>query len=159
MYLISANVLFLSFFTFNEINKLRIISEAQNSDSPRLHHIRAAWLWFLWHRTRRDSNDRRMSDLKISIPHQLTQDEALRRIKSAIADAKKQYGEKIDELRESWNGNSGTLNVAAMGQKLSVVLTVNSSDVTVQSALPLIAMMFRGKIEAAIRQEGTKLLA
>ena len=100
-----------------------------------------------------------MPNLKISIPHELPQDEALRRIKSAIADAKKQYGEKIDELRESWNGNSGTLDVTAMGQKLSVALTVNPSDVTVQSALPMIAMMFRGKIEAAIRQEGTKLLA
>jgi hypothetical protein len=38
MYLTSANVQFLSIFAFNEINKLRIISEAQNSDSPRLHH-------------------------------------------------------------------------------------------------------------------------
>jgi hypothetical protein len=100
-----------------------------------------------------------MPNLKISIPHELPQDEALRRIKSAIAHAKKQYGEKIDELRESWNGTSGTLDVTAMGQKLSVVLTVNSSDVTVQSSLPMIAMMFRGKIESAIRQEGTKLLA
>jgi hypothetical protein len=100
-----------------------------------------------------------MPDLNISIPHQLSQDEALLRLKSAIADAKEQYGEKIDELRENWNGYSGTLNVAAMGQKLSVVLAVNPSDVTVQSALPMIAMMFRGKIEAAIRQEGTKLLA
>ncbi len=100
-----------------------------------------------------------MPDLNISIPHQLPQDEALRRLKSSIADAKKQYSEKIDELRESWNGYSGTLNVTAMGQNLTVVLTVNPSDVTVQSALPMIAMMFRGKIEAVIRQEGTKLLA
>jgi Putative polyhydroxyalkanoic acid system protein (PHA_gran_rgn) len=100
-----------------------------------------------------------MPNLNISIPHQLSQREALRRLKSAIADAKKQYGEKIDELRESWNGNSGTLDVTAMGQKLSVALTVNPSDVTVQSTLPMIAIMFRGKIEAAIRQEGTKLLA
>ena len=100
-----------------------------------------------------------MPNLNISIPHGLSQDEAIRRIKSAIVDAKKQYGGKIDELRENWNGNSGTLDVTAMGQKLSVVLTVNPSDVTVQSALPMIAMMFRGKIEAAIRQEGTKLLA
>jgi hypothetical protein len=100
-----------------------------------------------------------MPDLNISIPHQLSQDEALRRLKSAIADAKKQYGDKIDELQETWNGYTGTLNVAAMGQKLAVVLRVNPSDVTVQSALPMLAMMFRGKIEAAIRQEGTKLLA
>lgn len=100
-----------------------------------------------------------MPNLNISIPHQLSQDEALRRLKSSIADAKKQHGDKIDELRESWNGYSGTLDVAVMGQKLSVVLTVNPSDITVQSALPMMAMMFRGKIEAAIRQEGMKLLA
>jgi hypothetical protein len=39
VYLTSANVLFLSFFAFSEINKLRVISEAQNSDCPRLHHF------------------------------------------------------------------------------------------------------------------------
>ena len=39
VYLTSANVLFISFLAFNEINKLRVISEAQNSDSPRLHHL------------------------------------------------------------------------------------------------------------------------
>jgi len=39
MYLTSANLLFLTFFAFNEINKLCIIGEAQNSDSPRLHQF------------------------------------------------------------------------------------------------------------------------
>jgi hypothetical protein len=38
VYLTWANVLFLTFFAFNEINKLRVISRGQNSDSPRLHH-------------------------------------------------------------------------------------------------------------------------
>jgi hypothetical protein len=40
VYLTSANVLFLSSFALNEINKLRVISAAQNSDSPRLHHFK-----------------------------------------------------------------------------------------------------------------------
>src|SRR6266478_3427856 len=35
-----ANVLFLAFSSFNEINKLCVISRGQNSDSPRLHHFR-----------------------------------------------------------------------------------------------------------------------
>jgi hypothetical protein len=34
VYLTSVNVSFLAFFAENEINKLRVISEAQNSDSP-----------------------------------------------------------------------------------------------------------------------------
>src|SRR6266852_231475 len=38
VYLTSANVLFISFLAFNEINKLRVISRGQNSDSPRLQY-------------------------------------------------------------------------------------------------------------------------
>lgn len=41
VYLTLANSLLLAFLTFNEINKLRVISEAQNSDSPRLHQFPA----------------------------------------------------------------------------------------------------------------------
>jgi hypothetical protein len=33
-----ANVLFLAFSSFNEINKLCVIGQGQNSDSPRLDH-------------------------------------------------------------------------------------------------------------------------
>jgi hypothetical protein len=37
VYPTSVNALFLAFFALNEINKLRVITEAENSDSPRLH--------------------------------------------------------------------------------------------------------------------------
>ncbi len=40
VYLTSANVLFISFLAFNEINKLRVIKKGQNSDSPRLHNCK-----------------------------------------------------------------------------------------------------------------------
>jgi hypothetical protein len=38
VYLTSANASFLTFFKFSEINKLCVINEGQNSDSPRLHY-------------------------------------------------------------------------------------------------------------------------
>jgi len=37
VYLTWANALFLAVFALSEINKLRVINEGQNSDSPRLH--------------------------------------------------------------------------------------------------------------------------
>ena len=39
VYLTWADVVFLAFLAFNEINKLRVIRWGQNSDSPRLHHL------------------------------------------------------------------------------------------------------------------------
>jgi hypothetical protein len=100
-----------------------------------------------------------MPDLNISIPHKLSQDEAQRRIQAAIADARKEHAARIQNLQESWNGYAGTLNVSVMGQQISAQVTVNPSDVTVHSSLPLIASMFRGAIEDAIRKQGAALLA
>jgi hypothetical protein len=100
-----------------------------------------------------------MPDLNISIPHSLPQDEVVRRLQSAIAVAKTQYSNRIQNFQENWNGNAGTLHVTVMGQPLQIALAVNPSDVTVQSALPKMPSMFRGQIENAIREQFAKVLA
>jgi hypothetical protein len=49
VYLTWANPVFLAFFSFNGISNLHGINEAQNSDSPRLHHLyvsQVAGDWF-----------------------------------------------------------------------------------------------------------------
>ena len=56
-----------------------------------------------------------MPSIKVAVPHKLTQDEALRRIKKAIAEAKKQNSDKVSELKESWDGYEGEFSGAAMG--------------------------------------------
>lgn len=44
MYLTPANVRILAFFAFSGISKLRLMRPGQNSDSPRLHHLRSPFL-------------------------------------------------------------------------------------------------------------------
>ena len=41
-----------------------------------------------------------MPDLIVSVSHRLSQDEALRRIQTVVAQAKTQYSDKVDELRD-----------------------------------------------------------
>jgi hypothetical protein len=48
--------------------------------------------------------------LNISAPHQLPQNEALRRIKSYIEGVRTQFADKVRDLRENWNGNEGTFS-------------------------------------------------
>jgi hypothetical protein len=100
-----------------------------------------------------------MPGLKVSVAHKLSQDEALRRVKAAIADAKKEYAEQVDDLQESWDGYNGTFSATAMGQRVSGSLAVNPSDVIVQGKLPLIALPFKGKFEAMIREQVAAILA
>ncbi|HME13027.1 MAG TPA: polyhydroxyalkanoic acid system family protein [Candidatus Acidoferrum sp.] len=100
-----------------------------------------------------------MPNLKFSIPHKLTQDEALKRIQDAIAKAKAQNSGKVQDLQESWNGNVGTLSGSAMGHEASGTITVNPSDVAVDLALPAMAYFFKGTIEGKMSEFMAQLLA
>src|ERR1700732_1248440 len=60
-----------------------------------------------------------MPDLIVSVSHRLSQDEALRRIQTVVAQAKTQYSDKIDDLQESWNGYVGAFQISAQNQKVS----------------------------------------
>lgn len=100
-----------------------------------------------------------MPDLNISIPHQLPQDEALRRIRSSIERAKTQYAQNVSDLEEHWNENVGTLNITVRGIAIPAQVTVNPSDVTLQATLPMIASFFMGQIETTARELLTRILA
>lgn len=100
-----------------------------------------------------------MPDLIVSVSHQLSQDEALRRIRATVAQARAQYADEIDDLRESWSGYVGTFQISAQNQQASGTVMVNPSDVTVQISLPFLALVFKSKIESGMRDELTRILA
>jgi hypothetical protein len=100
-----------------------------------------------------------MPNLNISIPNDLSQDEALKRIKNAVAQAKAQQSGKIEDLQENWNGSVGTFSGSAMGHAASGTITVNPSEIVLHLALPFAATFFKGKIEAGIREFAARLLS
>jgi hypothetical protein len=99
-----------------------------------------------------------MPNLTIPIPHKLSQGEVLKRVKYALAQAKAQHSDKINNLQENWNGNIGTFSGSAMGQAASGTITVNATEIVFDLALPFGAMFFKGKIEAGIRKFAVTLL-
>ena|ERR1700674_2223152 len=100
-----------------------------------------------------------MPDLIVPVSHRLSQDEALRRIQTAVAQAKTQYSDKIDDLQESWNGYVGAFQISAQNQKVSGTVMVNPTDVTVQTTLPFLLVVFKPMIESRMREELTRILA
>jgi hypothetical protein len=86
-----------------------------------------------------------MPGLVVSVSHQLSQDEALRRIRVAVVQAKAQYSDKINDVRDSWSSFLGVFEVSGMGQKASGTVAVNPSDVTVQITLPFAALISNRK--------------
>jgi len=99
-----------------------------------------------------------MPSLNVAIPHNLSQDEALKRIKDAIAQAKAEHSNSIKDLQENWNRNVGTFSGSAMGQTASGTITVNASEIVFDLDLPFAASFFKRPIEAGIRDFTAKLL-
>ena len=100
-----------------------------------------------------------MSKLNITVPHKLSQDEALRRIKTLLGEIKTQFADKIKDMNEQWNGNTGTFSFSAMGFSVSGKLVVNSNEVELSGNLPFAAIFLKGKIELTIRERAESLLA
>ena len=100
-----------------------------------------------------------MPKLTVVVPHHLTQDEALSRIKGLIERLKGQHGDRVTDLKEQWNGYTGTFSGKSMGMNLSGAIAVHPHDVEVQGQLPLMASAFKGQIEQRIRDGAAELLS
>lgn len=99
-----------------------------------------------------------MSHFNMSIPHQLSQEDALKRIQSLLSEARKEHSDKITNLDEKWDGNTGQFSFTVMGFALSGKLTVNPSSIDIESELPFAASLFKGKIKSLIEEKAAELL-
>ena len=99
-----------------------------------------------------------MPTLKISIPHNLSQQEALDRIQKLVSDLKTQHKDKITVDHESWDNNTGHLQFNALGNKISGTVKVEQKSIDIAADVPLMVSLFEGKIRKMIEEESKKLL-
>lgn len=100
-----------------------------------------------------------MPSLKVSVPHTLGQDEAMRRLKNFINDLQAQYGNKAKNVQESWSGNVGKFSLEVMGMALSGILNIEANQVNMEANFPMAALPFKGTIESQIREKIGALLS
>ncbi len=100
-----------------------------------------------------------MPKMNVRVQHHLPQAEAALRIKNLIGELKQKFGNRIQNLQETWNGNGGTFSFETMGFKLSGTLSVDPSEVQIEGSLPFGALPFRGMVEEAILEKAKDLLS
>ena len=100
-----------------------------------------------------------MPSLEMSIPHQLSREEAKRRIQDLLPKMKADYGEQIRDLKEEWEGDTGKFSFTVMGFAVSGTLTVNDNSVDLDGNLPFAAAFFKGKIKSVIENKAQEILA
>jgi putative polyhydroxyalkanoate system protein len=100
-----------------------------------------------------------MPRLTIETSHALGRDEAQRRLKEKLSTLKETYRDQFSDLAEHWNGHSYSFDFKAAGMKIGGTATLGDSQVRLEAQVPLAVMMFKGMIQARVREELGSLLA
>jgi putative polyhydroxyalkanoate system protein len=99
-----------------------------------------------------------MPNLTVSIPHQLSREEAKRRVEELVANLQRQYGGMAGRVEQSWTGDTMNFAVSAMGMSVTGEILVADDVVRLDVALPFALAMLAGNVKQQIEEEGRKLL-
>lgn len=100
-----------------------------------------------------------MPNIKLSVPHQLTPDEAKSRVSRLIAESRGKFGDKVSNLQEAWTGNVDHFSFKAMGFAVDGKLEVQATAVAIDINLPWAALPFKSRLESEIVRHAEELLA
>lgn len=98
-----------------------------------------------------------MPNITLSIPHQLSREDAKKRVSELVAQVRQQFG-NVGQVTESWNGNNLQFSINMMGMSVSGHIAVELQVVRVEIVLPPALAMLAGGMKQTIEQEAKKLL-
>ena len=94
-----------------------------------------------------------MGQLTLEVPHDLGKEEAGARLTGFLEQKRDEYSEHLGGLDADWTGEELTFSFAAAGIKVNGNMVVEDDCVRINAKLPLVVMMFKGRIEQTIRDE------
>jgi Putative polyhydroxyalkanoic acid system protein (PHA_gran_rgn) len=100
-----------------------------------------------------------MANFSMVVTHNLSQDEALRRLQNEIDNLKRQYPDSRGKFQDGWKANVYALEGRVMGFSGSGTMTVHPSQVEITADLPWQATLFKRRIESVIRERLREVLA
>lgn len=100
-----------------------------------------------------------MASLKMSIPHKLSQQEALSRIKGLLGKLKEEKKDMITHVKENWKDQTGTFEFTVKGFAISGVIQAHPSHIDIDAKVPFAVSLFSGKIKQVIGDKANELLS
>lgn len=100
-----------------------------------------------------------MAKLDITIPHQLSSQEALTRVKGLLQQLQQEQKDTIRNVSERWLGNEGEFSFSAKGFDLAGKIRVEDNAVKIDGELPFALSFFKGAISKVIKEKAGELLS
>jgi hypothetical protein len=97
-------------------------------------------------------------NLTMSIPHQLTREEAKRRIQEGLDQARRQFSGVLGQVEGRWDRYTLDLTVVGAGQDITARALVEERTVEVAVALPWMLALLAGRVRREIERHARQLL-
>jgi Putative polyhydroxyalkanoic acid system protein (PHA_gran_rgn) len=94
----------------------------------------------------------------VSIPHRLGRQEAVRRLKSGLQNARTSFAGHFTVLEENWTGEHLDLRMAMLGQTTGGKIDVADDHVKIEVELPWLLGMIADKAKGLIQKQGQLML-
>jgi len=100
-----------------------------------------------------------LAPIVVVTPHRLGKEEAIRRVKAGIEEARARHAAKFKVAEEAWSDDRLTFRIALLGQPCTGTITFADDSVRTEVKLSWYASHMVKPAEAFIRQEGARLLS
>src|SRR5262245_4377175 len=100
-----------------------------------------------------------MPSYNVSVPHNFGQEAARSRVQLFLEAVRRDYADHVSDVSGQWTDNRLDYQFQTSGLSISGTLVVEESAIKVSGPLPLVAALFRGRIENQVRDELKKMLS
>ena len=94
-----------------------------------------------------------MPQFNVTVPHAMSREDARTKLEKFSEFLQQKFQGQVKNVEESWDGDTLNFAFRTYGINLKGNIAVNDNDLKLTGELPFSAMMFRGKIETAIREQ------
>lgn len=95
----------------------------------------------------------------LQIPHRLGKQEAVRRLKTGLGQARSEYSSLIQISEEIWSEDRLVFSLLAMKQRVAGLIDVFEDHVRIEVTLPWLLNRIATGLQAAIKHRGTLMLS
>ena len=99
-----------------------------------------------------------MPQVSVTVPHDLGQEEALRRLQTAADALRSASAAQVRDAQDHWDGNTLSFSFSTMGANVHGTLEVGPAEAILAVQIPMMAVMFKGTIQKRMEEELKRLL-
>jgi len=91
--------------------------------------------------------------MRIAVPHNTSKDAARRKVDQRLGQLLSQFGGHAEDIQHEWLVDTMRFKGKARGMSVEGTVDITDAAVVIDAKLPMIAMMFEGRIRDAVQRE------